>query len=348
MKVANRPAIRRFLVIDRELRAGHYPTADRLAELTESNHQTVRRDLNFLRDEYHAPIGFNRQHNGWEYTEPTYRLPAVLLTAGDLVAILFAASVVQQWQGTPFEDDFHRALHKLTEFLPEEISVQWSTLEQAHSFRQSVTTLHDVATFRQLAAAVLHRRQLAVRYWTASRNDENERTIDPWHLACLDGSFYLIGYCHTRRKVLTFAPNRIRSLTETGSTFCVPADFHVAQVLSGSFKVIAEADQPLTKVHLRFTGTATRYIPEKIWHPSQQLEVRHDGTVDVTLWLNSLIEVRRWILSWGRECEVLEPLSLRDDIHHEARGILAQSPAAALPRIASKTTRAPRRDQKTG
>lgn len=85
-----------------------------------------------------------------------------------------------------------------------------------------MTTLHDTETFRQVAAAVLERWRLGIPYWTVSRTEETARTIDPWRLACVDGDWYLIGWCHSRQARRTFAPGRIRNMTETGERFAVP------------------------------------------------------------------------------------------------------------------------------
>jgi predicted DNA-binding transcriptional regulator YafY len=347
---AKRPALRRIFLIDRELRAGRYPTATRLAELCEVNDKTVRRDLDYLAREYRAPVAFNPAHNGWEYTEPTYRLPAVLITEGELLAIFLAGQTLKQHAGTPYEPALRRAIDKLTELLPDEVSLHWHAVEQAHSFHQTVTTLQDVELFRQLADAVLQRRQVRVTYWTASREAESERLIDPWHLACVDGSWYVIGWCGLRQGRRMFAVNRIRALEPTGASFVVPDDFRIGEFFDGTFRVVADGTQPLQTVRLRFAPSAGKYIREKIWHVSQRLEVLPDGGVLLELSLRSLVEVRRWILSWGGEVEVLEPAGLRDDIRREAAAILAHS--AAIPqepeRVPSRTLRGARARKKSG
>lgn len=344
MLTAKRPALRRFLLIDRELRAARYPNTAQLAALAETNERTIRRDLDFLRDEHRAPIVFNRTRRGWEYASPTYRLPALIMTEGELVSLFMAGQILRQVRGTPYETELVRAFQKLTDFLPDEITVNWQTVEAAQSFHQSVTTLQDIDTFRRLANAVLNRRQLRIRYWTASRDVESERVVDPWHLACLDGGdWYLIGYCHTRKARRMFVPARIREIAETGLDFAIPADFHIADVFAGAFKVVNDDSLPLQTVRLRFADSVAKWVREKVWHPSQKTDTDADGRLIVEFTLRSLIEVQRWILSWGSDCDVLGPLTLRDEIHRQAAGILRQK-ARPLSEAARLTrTRAARR-----
>lgn len=329
MLTAKKPAFRRLWTIDQALRAKTYPTADRLAALTEVDAKTIRRDLISLRDDHHAPVEYNPAKRGWEYTCDTFRLPAVIITEGELLALFLAGQTLRQSHGAPYEADLQRAFRKLAEFLPDEVSIRWETLEQAQSFHQTVTTLHDIETFRRLADAVLHRRQLRIRYWTASRDAESERTIDPYHLACVDGEWYLIAWCHSRRDRRMFAPGRIRELAETGESFALPDDFHVADFFDGTFRVVADAGRPLQTVRLRFAPSAAKYIREKVYHPSQSVQAHPDGGLTLQFSLRSLTEVRRWIMSWGSECEVLEPAELRSDIHQQAAAILARSPNAS-------------------
>lgn len=325
MLTAKRPALRRLWIIDRQLRAKNYPTAVELAREAEVDVKTIRRDLELLRDTYLAPIAFNRARNGWEYTDETYRLPAVIITEGELVALFLASQALQMAPDSTYASDLQRAILKLKEFLPDEVSIHWQTLDQAQSFRQTITTLQDINTFRELADAVLHSQQLRIRYWTASRDTETQRVVDPYHLACVDGGWYLIAYCHERKTIRMFAPGRIRELTRTGETFTRPADFQIADFFDGTFKVVSESSRPVQKVRLRFASSAAKYVREKIWHPSQHLKSNPDGSVVLEMSLRSLIEVRRWVLSWGSECEVLEPAELKADIRREAAAILNQS-----------------------
>jgi predicted DNA-binding transcriptional regulator YafY len=65
---------------------------------------------------------------------------------------------------------------------------------------------------------------------------------------------------------------------------------------------------------LRFSGRAVQLVRERNWHPSQSLQELADGNLEVTLTLNSLEEIVPWILSWGRQCEVIRPTRLHKKV----------------------------------
>ncbi|HEY9909070.1 MAG TPA: helix-turn-helix domain-containing protein [Thermosynechococcaceae cyanobacterium] len=59
--------LERLLALDHLLRSQPRPTASRLAELLERSERTIRSDLAFLRDRYHAPLECSKS-KGYHYT----------------------------------------------------------------------------------------------------------------------------------------------------------------------------------------------------------------------------------------------------------------------------------------
>ena len=80
-----RPLVRRMQAIDQALQARKWPTDKTLAKDLEVDPRTISRDLEFMRDEHHAPIRFNLARRGYHYTEPTYRLPLLQSSHGELL-----------------------------------------------------------------------------------------------------------------------------------------------------------------------------------------------------------------------------------------------------------------------
>ncbi len=335
MHTATRPPLRRFLAIDRAVRAGRYPTAEAMARELEVNRRTIFRDIDFMRHTLGAPLQVCRTHRGYHYTEPDWRLPFFSLTEGELVALFVAERVLQQYRGTAFEVDLTRAFRKITEQLGDEVTLNLAELDEAHSFRLSAPTPQDVETFRRLVAAVRARRSVRITYWTASRDEVNHRTIDPLHLANIDGDWFLLAHCHRRNRVLTFVPSRIRELHVTDETFAPPVGFSPQAHLAGSFRVIREEHGHVHHVRLRFSPFAARYVGERTWHPSQTSSRLADGRLEIELHVASLIEIRKWALSFGSDCEVIAPDELRDQIREEARKMLETHAVGLDPNLRS-------------
>jgi hypothetical protein len=84
---ATRPLPWRMKVIDQALRAGRWPTDKSLAHELEADPRTIRRDLQYMRDELQAPIKFSRARRGYYYSEDTYRLPFLALSEGELISL---------------------------------------------------------------------------------------------------------------------------------------------------------------------------------------------------------------------------------------------------------------------
>jgi len=169
--------------------------------------------------------------------------------------------------------------------------------------------------------ALADRRALHVRYYSMSRAAESERRIDPYHLTQWNGGLYLIGHCHLRQAVRIFAVERMRSVELDAATFDAPGDFDVEAYLESAWGLIRGE---LVTVVARFAPTVAPYIRERVWHESQQLRDLAGDGLEMTVRVADTIEVRRWLLGFGTEAEVVAPPSLRDAIRREAGALAAR------------------------
>jgi predicted DNA-binding transcriptional regulator YafY len=300
--------------IDRALREMTWPNARVLGKLLEASDRTIRRDLEYMRDQLHAPIEFDPRRNGYHYTEPTYRLPFLQLTEGELVALFLAEQILRQYRGTPYGPDLARAFAKITAALNEPINVDAQRLREAISFRTFAPAIFDVEILRTLITAIVQRRRVVIEYWTASRDSQNRREVDPYHLTTCDGQYYLIAYCHMRKGISQFVPGRIRAIESTETVFERDDSFRVDDYLSGSLAVLRGDGSASHAVRLRFTGAAVRYVRERLWHHSQRTETTEDGDLLVNFQVTHLREAERLVLTWVPECEALAPAELRESV----------------------------------
>jgi predicted DNA-binding transcriptional regulator YafY len=310
MKTAARFSMQRIDAFDRAVRAGNYPNARSFAAELEVGRRTVQRDIEFLRYRLRAPLEFDPRRNGYHYTDHDYRLSFLELGDDELVALVLAQAATRQL-GAPFAAGLAGAVRKIVLGLKDGAE---GDPAGALSFLQSAATPLGPALYRDLDDAIRGHKRLAVRYWSASRDEETRREVDPYHLAWVDGQYFLIGFCHLRNEVRMFAAPRVRSLEPTGATFAPPEGFRVDDYLAGSLAVMRGKEGEAYHVLLRFTGGAVRYVAERAWHPSQTAEPAPGGALLVGLTLSHLREVERWALSWGADCVVLEPPELRDRV----------------------------------
>lgn len=318
MNIASRPLVRRLAHLHQAIGTGSYPNATTLAKEQDVTTRTIYRDIEVLRTELNAPVLFCPRRNGFYYTEPNYSLPLFEFSQGELIAVFLAERVLQQYRGLPFVHDLVAAFRKMTAGLPDKVAVNLDHLAEACSIQAPEPSEVATRLIPRLVRATLEGQQLELLYWTASRDTQVWRKVDPYHLVSIKGEWYLIGFCHLREEVRMFAPGRIKSLKQTGAHFERPADFRIEEYLEGSFGAMRGAGA-LQAVKLRFTAQAGRYVREKLWHPSQKVRTRRDGRVELSLRVNELYEVKRWVLSYGPECEVLAPAELRREVAEELR-----------------------------
>jgi predicted DNA-binding transcriptional regulator YafY len=322
MQLASRPLLRRLVFLDQRIRSKSFPNARTLGAELEVHPRTIYRDLDFLRDSWGAPIEFCSRRNGYYYRNPDYALPLLRLTEGELLALFVAERVMQHYRGTPYGRDLTTAFEKLAAQLPDTVSLDLTHLQDAYSIRGPDACVGDLERFRRVALAVQENQQLELVYWSASHDETCQRVVDPYHLTLVSGEWYLVAYCHLREEVRMFVPARIRSLRETGERFQRPTDFCIDAYLDGSFRALRGNGRP-RRVRLRFTAEAARWVREKQWHPSQRLRSCKDGSLEVSFRLTHLAEVKRWVLSYGSACEVLEPVELRQQVQDELRRTLS-------------------------
>ena len=70
---------------------------------------------------------------------------------------------------------------------------------------------------------------------------------------------------------------------------------------------------------IRFSVKVAPYVLERDWHPSQEIETCKDGAIVLALTVNHLLELKRWILSWGKNAVVLKPDYFRTEIEMEIK-----------------------------
>ncbi len=306
-----RPPMERMWRIHQEVSGGGFPNCQGLSLDLEVSAKTVMRDVEFMRDRLGLPLEYDAVKHGFHYSAPVRDFPVMKVSQGEVAALLLAQKSLEQFRGTTFERPLAAAFRKLSHSLGGDMEIAWHELEQALSVRSSGAGLADMQVFDALAKAVMDGAEVSFAYHKLAGDKSEQRTVQPYHLGCIENQWYLFAHDGDRGAVRTFALPRIRAVERTGAKFRRPKDFSLTKILEGSFAVFEGGRA--TKVRVRFTGVAARLVGERVWHASQKLLPGKSGLV-LEMRVGLSPDLRQWILGWGAEAEVLEPDELRRDL----------------------------------
>ncbi len=309
-----------MLRIHQAIESGSFPNTTTLGRELEVSTKCVQRDLGFMRDRLSLPIAYDGSRVGYFYTAKVSAFPTMQITEGELVALVIAEKALQQYRGTQLEKPLLSAIRKIEQSLPDTISLNLADIGQTISFRTRAEPILNLEIFNVLAQATARRQQLKLTYRKPGSKQSEPRLVDPYHLANINGEWFLFAWDHARKDIRTFVPTRVKTAKPTGQTFARHAKFSLEARLRHSFGV--HSGQGHHVVVLRFTARAADYVREKKWHASQHLRELRGGGVELRLKLSSLAEIQRWVLSWGGESVVVKPRELADSVRRAARLIL--------------------------
>ena len=204
------------------------------------------------------------------------------------------------------------------------------------------------------------------RYYSIGRDEELERTVDPYGLLLVGDEWYLIAFCHLRQAIRTFRLSRLRSrvvfATRAPHDFAPPARFSIDDYLDrppwqlgepvGSAAVRVTADMAWwVEAHFSRCGTitpapadeasddgiASDRTPRRVAADAADICIRRPTTRPQQL--------VAWVLSMGEAAELLEPRELRAELRAQLLRLaarLAEPPLGASKAAACSAARTPR------
>jgi predicted DNA-binding transcriptional regulator YafY len=147
--------------------------------------------------------------------------------------------------------------------------------------------------------------------------------IEPYRLLQSDGGLYCYVRVPRYNSVRLIAVERIQDLKPNADKFKMDPDVleEIEQEQQRAFRVMDDGN-PI-HVKLRFSPHAAPYVLERQWHPTQRVAMRKDGSLELSFTASGEIEIVRWILGWGGDCQVLSPAALRGVVRDSLKKSLA-------------------------
>jgi predicted DNA-binding transcriptional regulator YafY len=216
------------------LQAGPLITGRELADRLAIDRRTVRRYIAALQ-ELGIPVEGQRGVGGGYRMHPGFRLPPLMLTEDDAVAVVLGLLAAHRL-GADVED----ALAKIHRVLPDALRRRVEALEATLGFTESAPAAVPVPgeTALRLAEAIRRRRRLRTRYRTFS-GEEAERELSPHGLVVHSGRWYLAAFDHGRDDLRTFRVDRMSRVAVVDEPALPPPD---------GFGGVAEVSRSLARV----------------------------------------------------------------------------------------------------
>ena len=303
--------------------------------------RSVRRYLHELGRE----IDVDRASNvggvdGVQVKIPARDLPRrVKLHRTQIYGLLMARRVFRMLEGTAFEQTLRDAVDQLLSHVQRTprrgATVDPDTRLEDRFLYLPANPMRSLAETPDLAEVVdtvidacAQLRECAIRYRKAgkSKSATEALTVHPYAVVLYRDAIYCVCFVKERSAVRTLRLDRIVDAEASPVRhFALPADFSVDKHFEGQFG-LHTGETPVDVV-IDFDAAAAEYVRGRRY----PAEGGADGTIDelegggvrLRMRVGSTPELRAWVLSFGEQARVVEPVALADVVTVALRGALA-------------------------
>jgi len=304
---------------------------DELARRLEVNERTIRRYVLALRDRG-IPIEMERGRYGGYYLPTGYKRP-LALTEREALSTAWGLLRGGQHDIDFAGSDSRRALDKLSMALPQGTRAMVRSLEHVVTFADSPVPAGepvDVEHLKTLLCAVASHQQVRMTYHSW-RGDMTERIVDPYHVVCRYGRWYLVGFCHLRADQRVFRLDHTVNVTLLAETFTPPTVDAMAAV-ERSIGQVPWRWKYRVQLDLSLEAAAQRISPATASLEKTERGVIMYGYADDLAWIAHLLA--------GLRCQmvVLSPQELREELQALAEHVRLIAAACPQTTGSSDTT----------
>ena len=309
-----RAAMERMMRIHRKIADGEYPNCTKMSVEFEKSVRTLKRDIEFMKDNLRMPIDFDVPKNGYYFTTPQPHFPRVPLTEKEIVGLFVAQKTIAQYQGTSLQPVLESAFQKMTARLDDQVRYSLDGLDEVLSIRPFAPGDAELETFEGLTRAVKERRAVRFVYRKHGELKQVQKQVHPYRVAYVNNQWALFARDPKAGDVARkFILSRVSKPELTEERFTVPGKFDLDEELSGSLGLFKGKDD--FAVVVDFDAWGADDVRGRRWHSSQEVKNHATGGgLTLTLRLNSLEEVVGWVLGFGAHATVVEPRELRERV----------------------------------
>ena len=303
----------RILKIDYMISHMHYPSVEDFARETEASIPTINRDLRDLRLKFGAEdiLQYDRIEKGFYYTQPSFRIPAMLTSEKQIIAARLMANLLKLIKNTPIYKQAIEVFTSLSDNIEDDSKLNAKKLSNRILFLGMDPVKIDDDIWAKLEEAMSQNNYIRFKYL----NYEREFVVQPWQLIYSEGMWSLYAYNQMPdiKDVRFYNLPGIHDLEiDKKNTFELPDDFEYTKRAKGNFR--RYIGPKMLSCKLKITSEKTlNYIKTYNWAEDQKFEKQDDGCTIMTFTTNQDYPVLGWVMSHGMYVQPLEPEWLVDE-----------------------------------
>lgn len=313
-----------FKTIDLLSRPGG-ATKKEIAELSGTGERQVYRALDSIQN-MGVPVYDDKPEGEREktwfieesYTKklPNMTVPDPGFTLPELFILSFIKGSSSIFQNTEISRYADSSFSKLKSFASDKMQDVFERIESAfisrERFAKNYSGWEDL--LMDILGAIISRKTCTIQYNSFRSSSIKEYQVHPLHLFENDGGLYLMAEIEESCQIYTFAIERMKTVTIRDKTFVYPPDFDAAKFLNQSFGIFMDE---CFDCSIWFSADVARYIKEKAWADNQTISENADGSIILTMQTYGWADVKRWVLSFGRDALVILPEKMKQEIIEE-------------------------------
>ena len=273
---------------------------------------TLKRDLDYMRDRFNAPIEYDREANGYRFGKPRsgprYELPGLWFSAQEIHALLTTLELLTNLQPGLLDGKVNPIVERLRAILGRG-DHSWEEITGRIRVFQPERRQSKAEHFSVIAAGLLKRSRLWIRHYNRNEDRETEREVSPQRLVYYRDNWYLDAYCHLRDDLRSFAVDAIRDARVMDKKAKEVAKAELDEYLASGYGIFTGRNVQWAK--LRFSPRAARWVSAQTWHPKQRARIEADGSFVLEIPYSHDTELVMEVMKFGPDAEVLEPAPLR-------------------------------------
>lgn len=232
------------------------------------------------------------------------------------IEMLFNLNIVCDKRDNTYhvEDDSSFRNGELRRWLVNSVAVS-SIVRQAEDLEDRISLEHIPSSepfLTDIIQAMRENKVVSFTYQSFDREAPTQHSLMPYALKLFRQRWYIVGRPPADDRILTFATDRICTLTIEEQTFKYPTSFDVNDYYHDSYGIIIEEGQPSEHIVIKVAVSQVKYVRSLPLHHSQRETSTTNEYSIFEYDLKPTYDFEQEILSHREDFEVLSPDSLRN------------------------------------